>query len=69
MSSSFHQLSGEKRSSQLDEFTDFQILSFAFAYDFAAFALKTTVKAKGHGIIEFQHTVKQIFHYLQPTVG
>jgi len=58
MSPSFHQLSRQKRSSQLDEFTDFQILSFAFANDFAAFALKTTVKTKGQGIIKFQSAVE-----------
>jgi hypothetical protein len=69
MSPSFHQLLGQKRPSQLYEFTDFQILSFAFANDLAAFALKATVKAKGQGIIEFQHAVEQVFHYLQPTIG
>jgi hypothetical protein len=69
MSPSFHQLSGQKRSSQLDEFTDFQILSFAFANDLTAFALKATVKAKGQGIIEFKDAVEQIFHDLQPAIG
>jgi hypothetical protein len=69
MSPSLHQLSGQKRSSKLDEFTYFQILPFAFAYDFAAFALEATVKAKGQGIIEFQYAVEQIFHDLQPAVG
>jgi len=66
---SFHQLPGQKRSSHLDEFTDFQVLSLAFANDFAAFALKATVKAKGQGIIKFKYAVEQILHDLQPAIG
>jgi hypothetical protein len=69
MLSSRNQPGRKQAASALDQIADIQILSLAFAHNLTAPALQATVKAIGQGIVEVEHTGKQVLDYLHTSVG